>query len=352
MYDFKQTEINDVIIHGIGNRAKEEDIILSQSALQLNESQKSILLSYYLNPFKTDEYYQFAGEDAAEEETRFKGNKVYGYVRELYKEPDLFVEISKKIATYLFELTTHPKISNGELHIVRFSNCLIDDELVSGIGFFKSETKEPFIKLLHSEDSIGVERQEGISLKKVDRACFIFNTDKQNGYRILNVDKTKGDALPHWQFDFLAIQQRKENFYNTNNFISMIKNFSDEVLIEENNIQPSEQIAFIQKTEEYLNNTDQFTTESFTEEVIGDAEITEAFNNYLPNFESDFDMEIKKEFPISKRAVKSNKKYFKSVIKLDKSFHVYVHTNPDNLEKGFDAARSMKYYKLYYKEEE
>jgi hypothetical protein len=132
----------------------------------------------------------------------------------------------------------------------------------------------------------------------------------------------------------------------------MIKNFSDEVLVEENNIQPSEQIAFIQKTEEYLKNADAFSTDEFVEEVIGDSEITDAFNNYIPNFENDYDMEIKKEFPISKQAVKSNKKYFKSVIKLDKSFHVYVHTNPDNLEKGFDSARSMKYYKLYYKEEE
>ncbi|MBN2668770.1 MAG: hypothetical protein JXR60_06030 [Bacteroidales bacterium] len=53
-----------------------------------------------------------------------------------------------------------------------------------------------------------------------------------------------------------------------------------------------------------------------------------------------------------KQAVKSNKKYFKSVIKLDKSFHVYVHANPENLEKGFDKERDMKFYNLFYKEEE
>ncbi len=352
MYDFKQTEIEEVIIHGIGNRAKEEDIFLSQSTLNIDEAQKAVLLSYYLNPFKTDDYFQFIGEDAADEETRFNGNRMYGYVRDLYREPDNFVEHSQKIAKFLFELSIIPKIVSGELHVVRFSNCIIDEEVVSAIGFFKSESKEPFIKLMKAGSNIDIEREEGISLKKVDRACLIFNTDKGNGYRILNVDKTKGDALPHWQFDFLAIQQRREDFYNTNNFISMIKNFSDEVLVEENNIQPSDQIAFIQRTEDYLKNTDQFTSEEFAEEVIGDAQITDAFNNYIPNFESDYDIEIKKEFPVSKQAVKSNKKYFKSVIKLDKSFHVYVHTNPDNLEKGFDNARAMKYYKLYYKEEE
>ena len=352
MYDFRQVEIEEAIIHGIGNRAREEELFLSQNGLALDEGQKAVLLSYYLNPFKTDEYYQFVGEEAADEETRFNGNRMYNYVRDLYKEPENFVEHSQEIAKFLFELTTHPKIATGELHVVRFSNLIIDEEVVNGVGFFKSETKEPFIKLMETGNNIDVNRQEGISLKKVDRACLVFNTDKGNGYKILNIDKSKGDANPHWQYDFLAIQQRREDFYNTNNFISMIKNFSDEVLVEENNIQPSDQIAFIQRTEDYLKNTDNFTSEEFVEEVIGDQEISDAFNNYIPNFESDYDLEIKKEFPISKQAVKSNKKYFKSVIKLDKSFHVYVHTNPDNLEKGFDSARSMKFYKLYYKEEE
>ncbi len=352
MYDFKQTEIEEVIIHGIGNRAREEDVFLSQSALSLDEGQKAVLLSYYLNPFKTDEYFQFIGEEAADEDTRFNGNKMYGYIQDLYKEPENLVEHSQKIAQFLFELSTIPKIISGELHVVRFSNCILGEEVVNAIGLFKSETKEPFIKLMQTNSQIEVNRQEGISLKKLDRACLIFNTDKGTGYKILNVDKAKGDALPHWQHEFLTIQQRQEDFYNTNNFISMIKNFSDEVLVEENNIQPSDQIAFIQRTEEYLKNAEQFTTDEFVEEVIGDTEITEAFNNYIPNFESDYDIEIKKEFPVSKQAVKSNKKYFKSVIKLDKSFHVYVHTNPDNLEKGFDSARAMKYYKLYYKEEE
>ncbi len=352
MYDFRQIEIEEAIIHGVGNRAKEEDVVLSKQALKLDEAQKAVLLSYYLYPFKTDEYFQFNGEEAAEPETRFNGNRMYGYVRSLYKEPLKFVETSQDIANFLFKLTTNSKIKSGELHVVKFTNCIIDEEVVNAIGFFKTETKEPFIKLLPSENEIGVSRYEGINLKKVDRACLIFNTDKENGYKILNVDKNKGDLAVHWQYDFLGIKQRQEDFFNTNNFITLVKNFSDEMLVQENNIEPSEQIAFIQRTEDYLKHAEQFTAEEFADEVIGNEEITKAFEEYIPSFENDFDIEIKREFPVSKQAVKTNKKYFKSVIKLDKSFHVYVHTNPDNLEKGFDAARDMKYYKLYFREEE
>ncbi len=352
MYDFKQIEIEKLIIHNIGNRAKEEELNLSSQILEVDEAVQAVLLDYYLYPFKTDEYFQFIGEDAASDETRFNGNKMALYIRELNEEPEKFVEISQKIAKYLFELTTHPKIVSGDLHIVKFTNCILDEEIVSAIGLFKTETREPFIQLQRSETGTIVQRQQGINLKKVDRACLIFNTEKSEGYRILNVDKTKGDAHPHWQYDFLAIKARQEDFYNTNNFISLIKCFSDDVLNETNNVEPSDQIAFIQRTEDFLKNNDHIVNEEFTEQVIGNEEITEAFNNYIPNFESDYDIKLEDNFPISKQALKSNKKYFKSVIKLDKSFHVYVHTNPDNLEKGFDVSRAMKYYKLYYKEEE
>ncbi len=46
-----------------------------------------------------------------------------------------------------------------------------------------------------------------------------------------------------------------------------------------------------------------------------------------------------------------NKKFFKHVMKLDKNFHVYVHGNPELIERGFDEQRQMKFYKLYYTNE-
>ncbi len=352
MYDFRQIELDQVIIHSVGNRAKEQKLSLSQRPLKLNESHKAALLSYFTNPFKTDEYFRFVGEEAAAPETRFNGNRLFTYVQNIIREPEHFVEHSHDIANFLYSLTTDSKIKEGELHIATFNHCLIDDEMVSGIGFFKTENKEPFLKLIPSANEIGVEREDGVSLKKVDRACLIFNTDKANGYKILYFDKNSGALGSHWQYDFLNIVARRENYYYTNNFISLVKSFSDEILTEENNIEPAAQIAFMQRSEDYFKNTEQFSTEGFMGEVIENAEISKAFDQYIPSFEQSFDLPIEREFPVSKMAVKSNKKYFKSVIKLDKSFHVYVHTNPDNLEKGYDAARDMKYYKLYFKEEE
>ena len=42
-------------------------------------------------------------------------------------------------------------------------------------------------------------------------------------------------------------------------------------------------------------------------------------------------------------------KSFKSVIKLDKNFHIYVHGNRQMIEQGEDE--KGRYYKVYYNEE-
>lgn len=42
---------------------------------------------------------------------------------------------------------------------------------------------------------------------------------------------------------------------------------------------------------------------------------------------------------------------FKSVLKLDKNFSVYIHGNRDYIEQGYDEERGKNYYKLYYENE-
>ena len=45
-------------------------------------------------------------------------------------------------------------------------------------------------------------------------------------------------------------------------------------------------------------------------------------------------------------------KAFKSVIKLDQNFHIYVHGRRDWIERGFDDDKKTHYYKVYFKSEE
>ena len=55
----------------------------------------------------------------------------------------------------------------------------------------------------------------------------------------------------------------------------------------------------------------------------------------------------KDNFSISTSAVKYQSRVFKSVLKLDNNFHIYIHGDKELIEKGTDND-GRKYYKIYY----
>ena len=57
-------------------------------------------------------------------------------------------------------------------------------------------------------------------------------------------------------------------------------------------------------------------------------------------------------FEISNTAVKKQSRFMKSVIKLDRNFHIYVHGNNQYIRKGYDEETGMNYYQLLFNEEQ
>jgi len=102
----------------------------------------------------------------------------------------------------------------------------------------------------------------------------------------------------------------------------------------------------------YFKEKESFEIDEFSNEVIGNPKAIESFKTFKQNYEKEFDTEIADSFDISSPAVKKQAKVFKSVLKLDKNFHIYIHGNKELIEKGFDDDKSMNYYKVYFKEEE
>ena len=50
------------------------------------------------------------------------------------------------------------------------------------------------------------------------------------------------------------------------------------------------------------------------------------------------------------QAVKKQARVFKSVLKLDKNFHIYIHGNRELIEQGVEKD-GRKFYKLYFESE-
>jgi hypothetical protein len=111
-------------------------------------------------------------------------------------------------------------------------------------------------------------------------------------------------------------------------------------------------MMMLNKSTSYFKEKDKFNLKEFEKEVLVQPEIIEAFNDYRSDFNKRMDLTAIDEFDVSPTAVKKNQKYMRSVVKLDKNFHIYIHSKHDYVEKGFDEERGLKYYKLYYVNEE
>ena len=338
------SQITKIALHPVGNKLNEENLRLTKTLLQLNEELSEILLHYFLMPFKSEEYYQLYHE------TDLSLNEVYTYVSAIFDNPETLLVQSVNLAKHLYEQSTHPKIKGGEFYTVYFKDCIIDGETVDAVGLFKSENKDTFLKVFPKGDGFEIESEKGININKLDKGCLIFNTERENGYIVAVVDNTnKGVEAQYWMDDFLHIRQRKDAYYNTQNVLSLCKNFVKNELPEQFEVSKADQIDLLNKSVQFFKANDNFNLEEFTNSVIAQPEVIEKFNQYKSDYAQEYDVDFADNFTISESAVKKQARIFKSVIKLDKNFHVYIHGNRDLIEQGTDE--KGKFYKIYYREE-
>ncbi|MDW7690570.1 nucleoid-associated protein [Flammeovirgaceae bacterium SG7u.111] len=349
MPSFENLSFGELVVHFVGNKTHEEYLSLSERAVNLAPEVEELLKHFFLTPFKTETYYHFDLEKA---EGR---NSVFELVKRLFDNESDLVPISRAIAELLYEESTHPKIKGGEFYVVYFKDCIVEDEIADAIGLFKSENKETFIKVYETDNSFDVSGEEGININKLDKGCLIFNTEQEHGYKVSIVDNlNKGAEAQYWLDAFLKVKLRDENFYHTQNYMNMCLEFVDEVLTEEKGVDKLSKVAIKNDSAKYFKEKEDFSEEEFVVEVIQQPEIIEAFKEYKEEYKERperAEQPVFEEFNISPNAVKSTNKFFKSVLKLDKNFHVYIHGNKENVEQGFDEEKGMKYYKLFYNEE-
>ncbi|HMW97500.1 MAG TPA: nucleoid-associated protein, partial [Flavobacteriales bacterium] len=75
------------------------------------------------------------------------------------------------------------------------------------------------------------------------------------------------------------------------------------------------------------------------------------FDQYSERYGQENDVRLQDRFDISSHAVKSQARVFKSVLKLDKNFHIYIHGDRSRIEHGVDERTGRKFYKIWYDEE-
>lgn len=350
MLDYTNCNIEHISIHHVSNKTNDEEIRLSKSALDISDSiLREILLGYFLNPYqKINEIYRFYHPS-----DNLELNEIFHFASAMFANKDSFHDNSQQVAKHLYDISNHPKIKSGELYVVYFKNLQIEGELLDAIGIFKSETKETYLKVHPQKDGFGLSyERDAINIHKLDKGCLIFNTEKEEGYKVAIIDQTnRGTEAVYWKDDFLKLKIRNDNYNQTQNVLGVYKNYVTKKLDEEFEVSKADKIDLLNRSMKYFKEKEAFNMDEFSNEVIGNQQGIQSFKNFKKNYEDEFETSIADSFDISGAAVKKQARVYKSVLKLDKNFHIYIHGNKELIEKGFDEDKSMNYYKVYFKEE-
>lgn len=355
---FEAQSIQTVALHRVGSKATEEGFMLSDQPLELNEQLQDLLVRYFLTPFKAQEYYHLYGEGSLEQ------NEVYCHCQQIFTDPESLMDESGRLAQILYDACTHADIKGGEFFVVYFSECMLDGEKTDAIGLFKSENKEAFLKVLHDQErwstqadnpsaqtQYRLEVDHGINLSKLDYGALIFNSESDNGFVVSVVEATSRSAgIFYWRDNFLHIRQREDEYYNTHTEMQAYKKFvTDELPQQFEGVSKADQADMLNRCSNYFKQNHNFDLQTFTEEVIAQPEVVDSFREFRQQYQQDNEVEMPENYDISESAVKKQARAYKSVIKLDKNFHIYVHGNRELIEQGEDD--KGKFYKVYYKEE-
>jgi len=128
--------------------------------------------------------------------------------------------------------------------------------------------------------------------------------------------------------------------------IQATKDFIDEKLKPEFKLDKKDEATILSASKDYFNTAESFNEDNYLDSIFED---NTSLKNEFNDFKRERKLDFSSNFDISEPAVKKYNGIFRSILKLDKNFTVYIHGNRNRIEKGEDD--KGKYYKMYYEEE-
>lgn len=346
MIDFSEVKIDKLILHNVGNKLKEEGVFLSTKSVNISDmSLQNLLGKYFFQNFKNNSLYQFTHND----DLRF--NEVFQYTKTIFENNNTFEENTNKIAKHLYNVSTHPNIKSGEISIALLNGAALNQEKYDAIGIFKSESKNPFLKIISHEDKLTVDWDKGIDPNKLDKGCIVFNTQTDKGFSVLPIDTKSKIDTKYWIEDFLTIQKVNNDFNKTKVIADACKKFVTDNFITEK----KEKITLLNKVVDYIDTKSTFNLEDFTANVTQNPDDSIILKNYINEYASENQSGELYNFSVDNSAVKKVKRSIRNFIKLDTDIEIKIHPSSKNntkfLEKGYDEKKKMYFYKVYFNEE-
>ena len=340
-------ELTHLSAHHIGNKTNGDDLAVSKEELEVTDDVRLQLQKFFLGSFVSEEVFRFSSTDGD-----FRKNPLFQMVTDMFESSKVFHLRTIQVARHLYEVSTHPQIKAGDLYVAYFTNVKIDDEETDAIGIFKAESQHSFLQLHRKRDgNFSLDCQSGISMDKLDKGCLIFRTQAGDGFRLSIIDRTgKSHDAQYWKELFLRAEPVHNHFQSTKNVLDIAREFVTDQMGEEFDVSRADQAGYLKKSIDYFKTRDEFNRHEFEKEVFEDPDLIKSYKKFDRDYRSRFNFDDEQVFDISREVVRKQSRVFKSVLKLDKNFHIYIHGDRSLIERGTEKD-GRKFYKIYYREE-
>jgi len=329
--------IKAAVVQRVGNKSNDDGVAFSDSLCQM-EGVEEHLLSLINASFKFDDWKQFYYIDGLEM------NPAYRFVTKIFDDENCLVKQSNNLARHLYEQSIHPNIKIGEFYVVLLDGCVIDGVETNAVGLFKSEVMETVLTVKMEHNHLVLSPQMGMSLKKLEKGCIIFNVEKEQGYKLAVVDNTNPKSDAHyWADNFLHVKDCNDDYHQTVKLMDMCTGFVQQ-LKEQSEVGS---VIAAKKTAELLKTSETVQVDDLADLLCQNAEQKQAFDTYRQSFEEEYGS-FSGEISVVSKAASRKPVSRMNVLKLGNEFEVKV-LNPDaDIESGVDELSGKRFYTLYY----
>ena len=330
--------IKAAVVQRVGNKSNEDGVAFSDDLCQMDGVEEPFL-KLINGSFKFDDWKQFYYIDDLEL------NPTYRFVSKIFGDETCIVQQANNLARHLYEQSIHPNIKIGEFYVVLLDNCEIDGEPMQAIGLFKSEVRETVLTVKMKKNRLVLSSEIGMSLKKLEKGCIVFNVDRENGYKVAVVDNTKSNTDAHyWMDNFLHVRNCNDDYHETERLMEMCTGFVAQ--LKEQSV--AESAIAAQKTAEAFLMGETIQIDDLGDMICQNEEQKQAFKIYRQSFEQKFG-NFSEKVNVVKKATNNKPLKRMSTMKLGSDFEVKVLNPEAKIEGGVDKKSGKKYYTLYYK---
>jgi len=225
---------------------------------------------------------------------------------------------------------------------VGWNNFSIDGLEGPAVGFFFSRNNENYLSLNSGEPVL----LRGLPMKKPEFACLLMQ--EPAGEIRMFCQVPQGGFWSESLFPFI---RKTDDAFHAREFFKMCKSFSEDVLVKEQHKPREEQVEFLSDSLSFAEQNKSVNFKDFKQDVLKEPAIIDAFDQYQEEYAGRKQWSPPDQFAVSEQSQNQAKKFVKSIIKLDKNFHIYVHGNKERIEKGFDSDKRLHFYTLWFEAE-